>query len=65
MALASPKYRDPVDVLERKEEGRPIRSCAGCLFLFLTEDWQGRRVLKCRQDMEVGQRCKLYEERGR
>lgn len=53
---------DPARVAERREERPIVRSCSGCRYLMLEQNpFDGRRVLKCSEGMEVGQRCRLFE----
>ena len=57
--------RDPADVLERREEPPPIRSCAGCIHIRIQKsEFDGRRILVRAEGMQVGQRCRLYESRS-
>lgn len=57
---------DPAAVLERRQEPPPVRSCAGCKHIQLVKSqFDGRRILTCDQGMQVGQRCRLFQERGR
>lgn len=57
---------DPAKVLERRQEPPPIRSCAGGVHIRLAQSqFDGRRILTCDQGMQVGQRCRLFQERGR
>lgn len=57
---------DPAKLLERRQEPPPARTCAGCQHIQLVKsDFDGRRVLACTQGLPVGQRCRLFEERGR
>lgn len=55
---------DPAKVLERKEEGAPVRSCIGCVSIRLVKStFDGRRVLVCEENLPIGQRCKLFREK--
>ncbi|AWP75711.1 phage-related hypothetical protein [Bordetella parapertussis Bpp5] len=55
---------DPAKVLERRQEPPPVRSCAGCAHIRLVKsEFDGRRILTCSHGMQVGQRCRLFEER--
>jgi len=57
---------DPARVLERRQEPPPVRSCAGCIHIRLERSqFDGRRVLQCAEGLQVGQRCRLFQERGR
>jgi len=57
---------NPERVMERRQEPPPTRSCAGCVHIRLVESqFDGRRVLQCAEGLQVGQRCRLFQERGR
>lgn len=57
---------DPARVLERRQEGPPRRSCAGCGEIELVKNpFGGRRILRCKLGEQVGERCNKYRERAR
>lgn len=57
---------NPADVLERRQEPPPVRSCSGCVHIQLVKSqFDNRRVLQCGEGLQVGQRCRLFQERGR
>lgn len=53
-------YRDPMLVLEKKQENELRRSCAGCVHVFLVE-FKGAAESGCNKGKIYGKRCKLYE----
>lgn len=66
MKLDLRKWGDPAKVLERRQDGPPTRTCAGCDQIKIVKDpFGGRNVLRCAKGKEVGQRCGEYRERER
>lgn len=56
--------KDPVKVLERRQEGSRPQSCHGCIHLFMQKsDFDKRQVLICAKGLTVGERCKLFQEK--
>lgn len=59
-ALPHYLYRDPADVLERKQEMEARMSCSGCIHSFKMEFKSGAEM-GCDKNRRYGKRCKLYE----
>ncbi len=58
-ALPSWMYRNPEEVLERKQESEARRSCVGCVHSFAIEFKSGR-AMGCDKNRKYGVRCDLY-----
>ena len=62
MALPSFLYRNPQEVLERKQEMEARKSCVGCAHTFILEFKNGFEI-GCDKDRKFGRRCELYFKR--
>jgi len=62
MALPSYQYRDPMIVLQQKQENELRRSCAGCVHAYLVE-FKGSKESGCNKGKVFGKRCNLYREK--
>lgn len=58
--LPSWMYRNPQDVLERKQEMEQRKSCFGCIHGFKMEFKSGVGY-GCDKHRKYGKRCELYE----
>jgi len=60
MALPFYQYRDPEEVLERKQEAELRKSCVGCVHGFKME-FAGGVANGCDKNRRYGRRCELYK----
>lgn len=61
-ALPSYMYRNPEEVLERKQEYEFRKSCTGCVHAY--EVMFGSLLAKaCNKGKRYGKRCNLYREK--
>lgn len=60
MALPHFMYRDPCEVLERKQESELKKGCKGCVHEFEVE-FKNQRVLACDMNKSHGNRCRFYK----
>ena len=60
MALPAYLYRNPMEVLEQKQERELKRSCVGCVHVFQVE-FKGVAESACNKGKVFGKRCKLYK----
>ena len=63
MSNALPKwmYRNPEEVLERKQEAELRKSCVGCMHGFKMEFSGGKTANGCDKNRRYGRRCELYK----
>ena len=61
MALPSFCYRDPMIVLEQKQEHELRKTCNGCVHAFKIE-FGGSIEQGCNKGKKYGTRCKLFQE---
>jgi len=61
MALPAYLYRNPMEVLEQKQENELNRSCAGCVHVYRVEIG-GSVENGCNKGKVYGRRCKFYQE---
>lgn len=59
-ALPSWMYRNPEEVLERKQESEARRSCVGCVHGF-TIQFKNGPAMGCDKNKKYGRRCELYK----
>lgn len=60
-ALPAWMYRNPEEVLERKQESEARRSCVGCVHGF-TIQFKNGPAMGCDKNKKYGRRCELYQE---
>lgn len=58
--LPAHTYRDPMLVLEQKQENELKRSCNGCVNVFDVR-FKGSVEKGCNKGKRYGKRCRLYE----
>lgn len=58
-ALPSYMYRNPEEVLERKQEHELRKSCAGCIYGFEIMFKSGS-AMGCNKNKLYGRRCNLF-----
>lgn len=61
-ALPAYMYKDPSEVLERKQEAAIKKSCLGCIHGFSMEFASGMVAQGCDKHKRYGRRCELYQE---
>lgn len=61
-ALPHYQYRNPEEVLERKQEAELRKSCIGCVHGFKMEFANGVTANGCSKHKLYGRRCQLYQE---
>lgn len=59
-ALPRHMYRDPSEVLERKQEAELRKSCVGCMHGFKME-FHASVANGCDKGRRFGRRCELFE----
>ncbi len=62
-ALPRWMYRNPEEVLERKQEAALRKSCIGCVHGFKME-FEKSSANGCDKGRRFGKRCELYEVRN-
>lgn len=60
MALPHYQYRDPCDVLERKQNAALKKTCYGCIYEFKMA-FQSSVVMGCDKNKKHGRKCELYK----
>lgn len=53
-------YKNPMDILEQKQERELKKSCKGCAHVFQVE-FKGAAESGCNKGRVFGKRCKLYK----
>ena len=55
-------YKDPSEVLERKQEAAIKKSCLGCIHGFSMEFASRMVAHGCEKNRRYGKRCEIYQE---